>query len=87
MALPGTLPTRAKIGHDLEIDVATVAVPPGQPLPDVLVDLVLAVLALLEPPESFGLGGHALDDGQVGEPDLPSMMTWAMATRLPSVMS
>jgi hypothetical protein len=54
-----------RIGDDLEVDVAAVAVPPRQPVPHVLVDLVLAVLALLEPPEALRLRGHALDDGVV----------------------
>ena len=47
-------------GH-LEVDVAVVGIPARQPLAHVLVHLALVVLALLEPPEALGPGGHVLD--------------------------
>ena len=53
-------------GH-LEVDEAAVGVPAGQLLPDVRLQLVLVVFALLEPPEALGAGGHLLHDGLVGE--------------------
>ncbi len=52
---------------DLEVDEALVGIPARQPLAHVLIDLSLVVLAVLEPPEAFGPGGHVLDHRLVVE--------------------
>src|SRR5919109_330928 len=54
-------------GH-LEVHEAPVGVPARQLLAHVLLQLVLVVLALLEPPEALGPGGHLLHHGLVGVP-------------------
>ena len=67
----GGLPIRAvrvqAVAGDLEVDEAPVGVPARQALPLILLQLVLVVLALLEPEEAFGLGRHVVHDRLVGE--------------------
>src|SRR5690606_14747719 len=58
---------RQRVAQDLEVDIAAVTVPVGQPLTDVEVDLVLVVLAGTEPPEALRLGGDRTDHVLVGE--------------------
>ena len=85
------LPARAVGGQgvagDLEVHEAPVGVPAGQLLAHVLLQLVLVVLALLEPPESFGRVAIWLTTVLSVKCLLPSTSTWLMATRLPSFTS
>ncbi len=56
-----------RIPDHLEIHVALAAVPAGQPLPEIVLQLVVVVLPLLPPEEPLGAGGHPLHQRLVGE--------------------